>query len=205
MDDWLLHKDIVEQLPNYYQGSGESLLTIFGRIESVIERDFYVLAPLRKKVLASCLEKDEFNTEINISDMSLTRRAANQERDFSRRIFRQIIRLPGIKRNWLGFFYPESQEHIATTTNGFEMGRKRFELKLTKALILEDLKKINRHGVFCFESIRFSERSLEELGEINREEISRGEMYIFKRTFRDSQTIPRMNSLSAIHGKVLLK
>jgi hypothetical protein len=48
MDDWLLHKDIVEQLPNYYQGSGNTLLTLFGRVESVIERDFYMLPHYEK-------------------------------------------------------------------------------------------------------------------------------------------------------------
>lgn len=203
MDDWLLHKDIVEQFQNYYQGSGKTLLTLFGRIESVLERDFYILLPIKRKFLASCLEQAEFNTEI--SDLPLTRRAARQERDFSRRIYKRIKQLPGIKKYWRGFFYPESQEDVAVTINQFEMGRKKFELKLAKELILEDLQKIKRGGVFCFESIRNSERSLEELGEVEREEVSRGEMYIFKRTFRNDQTIPRMNSLSAIEGKVLLK
>jgi hypothetical protein len=205
MDDWLLHKDIVEQLPNFYEGSGKVLLTIFGRIESVIERDFYMLVPLKRKFMAACLESDEFNTEINNSDRPLTRSAVAHERYFSIRIDRRIKRLPKIKRNWHAFFYPESQEYVATIADDFDGVRKKFELKLIKEFLLEDLEKIKRSGVFCFESIRFSERSLKELGETEREEISRGEMYVFKRTFRDRQTFPRMNSLSAIHGKVLLK
>lgn len=205
MDDWLLHRDILERLPNYYRNSNRTLLTVFGRIESGLERDFYMLLPLKKKLFKSCLENDEFSFEIQKSDFPLTRPAASQERDFSRRIYNRISDLPNVSHHQFGFYQPDTLDDIATTTNTFNNGRKKFELQLIKRLVLDDLERTGRKGVFCFESFRFSEKTLRDLGETEREEIIREDSFVYKRIFRNNRNLRfRMNSFSVIHGKVLL-
>lgn len=150
MDDWLLHKDIIGRVLDYY-GPHKHLMTVYGRVESVVEREFRIILPLKKKLLKSCLEDPEFSKEIRDSDLPMTL-DTSEGRNFSRRIYNRYSYFPGFEHSWRGFFLPETNEEISTRTEEFSEGRKTVELRLRKELVLEDLKKIERGGVFCFES-----------------------------------------------------
>lgn len=203
MDDWLLHKDIIDRVADYY-GPHKCLLTVYGRVESVVEREFRIILPLKKRLLKFCLDDPEFSNEIRDSDLPMTLDTPDG-RNFSRRIYNRYSYFPGFEHSRRGFFLPETNEEISTRSEVFSEGIKTVELKLRKELVLEDLKKIERGGVFCFESFRFSERTIEELGECERSEIFRGEHFIYKKTFRNNNSLRlRMKSFSVITGKVMV-
>ncbi len=203
MDAWLNHQDTIQQLSDYFD-SNKCLLSVYRRVESIVERDFSILLPLKKSLVKDSLKTTEFDEQIRKSDLPMTIETP-ADRNFSRRIYHRLSIFPGHKHSNRGFVLPETDEEILTRINQFSEGRKITDLKLRKELVWYDLKTIKRSAVYCFESFRFSEKTIEELGEREHSETFQGKHFIYKIVFRNNESLRlRMKSFSLIIGKVLV-
>jgi len=203
MDKWFLHTDVTREIRDYRSKPG-ILLPVYSKIESVVEKEFRILLPVKSKVIKSCLEVAEFADEMRGSDKPLTRDTP-RGREFVKRIHHRFSIFPDVEGGISRYFRKKSQEDIAIKRCDFSEGRSMLKLELAGELILEDLRKVRRKGLFCFEIFRFSEKTIEELGCQKKDEIEKGDYYIFHRYIGNGKNLRfRMRSFSLTTGKVII-
>jgi len=204
MDEWLLHTDVMERVENYYS-KPDIIMPVYSKIDSIIQKEFYILVPVRSRVIKSCLKNPEFAEEMKIPEFPLTHDTP-RGREFSRRIRNRFSVFPDVVAGLFRYYRKSTQEDVAIKRYEFSEGRKVLELNLNKKIILEDLRKVKRKGLFCFEVFRFSERTLEELGCQEKDEIEKGDYYIFHTFFRNNTALRfRMNSVFVTMGKAIIE
>ncbi len=204
MDKWLLHTDVKKRLKDYYS-KPDILMPVYSKIESVVEKECYILLPLKSKVIKSCFNEPEFNGELRQSEKPLTRDTP-RGREFSRRIHNRFSIFPDATAGRFRYFRKTTQEDIAIKRYEFSEGREVLELRLRKEIVLEDLRKLSRKGLFCFEIFRFSEKTLQDLGLREEDKIEKGDYYVYRRTLiHYAGSRFRMNSVSLMMGKMLIE
>lgn len=205
MDEWFNHSDVINQIEKYHSKS-DILMPVYSKTESVLEREFYVLLSLKSNIIKTCLNVPDFEKEITASDKPFTRDTP-RGREFLPRIRNRFSIFPDAEQGLYNYFRKTTQETIALKKDTFSEGRYKLELALRKELIHEDLRINKRKGLFCFDIFRFSEKSLNELNCHYNDEIKRGDHYIYQRFCRSNDAARyrlRMNSVSAISGKILI-
>ena len=205
MDEWFNHSDVINQIEKYHSKS-DILMPVYSKIESVLEREFYILLSLKSNIIKTCLNVPDFEKEITASDKPFTRDTP-RGREFLRKISNRFSIFPDAEQGLSNYFRKTTQENIALKKDTFSEGRYKLELALRKELIREDLRINKRKGLFCFDIFRFSEKSLNELDCHYNDEIKRGDHYIYKRFCRSNDTVRfrfRMNSVSAMTGKIVI-
>ena len=205
MDEWFNHSDVINQIEKYYSKS-DILMPVYSTIKSVLEREFYILLSVKSNIIKSCLNVPDFEKEITNSDKPFTRDTP-RGREFLPRIRNRFSIFPDAEQGLSNYFRKTTQEVIAIKKDTFSRGRHKLELALRKELILEDLRINRRKGLFCFDIFRFSEKSLNELDFHYKDEVKRGDHYIYRRFCRSIDTDRfrfRMNSVSALLGKILI-
>lgn len=205
MDEWFNHSDVINQIEKYHSKS-DILMPVYSKIESVLEREFYILLSVKDKIIKACLNVPDFEKEITASDKPFTRDTP-RGREFLPRIRNRLSIFPDAKLGMGNYFRKTTQEVIFIKKDTFSEGRHKLELSLRKELIREDLRINNRKGLFCFDIFRFSEKSLDELDFHYNDEVKKGDHYIYRRFCRNIDADRfrfRMNSVSAILGKILI-
>jgi hypothetical protein len=181
-------------------------MPVYSKIKSVLEREFYILLSLKSNIIKTCLNVPDFEKEITASDKPFTRDTP-RGREFLPRIRNRFSIFPDYEQGLSNYFRKTTQENIALKKDTFSEGRYKLELALRKELICEDLRINKRKGLFCFDIFRFSEKSLNELDCHYNDEIKLGGYYIYQRFCRSNDVVryrSRMNSVSAITGKILI-
>lgn len=205
MDDWFNHSDVINQIEKYHSKS-DILMPVYSKIESVLEREFYIFLSLKSNIIKTCLNVPDFEKEITASDKPFTRDTP-RGREFLPRIRNRFSIFPDAEQGLSNYFRKTTQENIALKKDAFSEGRYKLELALRKELICEDLSINKRKGLFCFDIFRFSEKSLNEIDCHYNDEIKRGDHYIYQRFCRSNDAVRyrfRMNSVSAMTGKLLI-
>jgi len=205
MDEWFEHSDVINQIEKYHSES-DILLPVYSTIESVLERESYILLSVKSDVIKSCLNDPDFKKESTNSDKPFTRDTP-RGREFLPRIRNRYSIFPDAEQGLSIYFRETTQEILSRKKDDFTEGRHKIELSLRKELILEDLKINKRKGLFCFDIFRFSEKSLDELYCHDNDEVKKGDHYIYQRFCKNIDADRfrfRMNSVSAILGKVLI-
>ncbi len=205
MDEWFDHSDVINQIDKYYSESN-ILMPVYSTVESVLERESYILLSVKSDIIKSCLSDPDFGKESANSDKPFTRDTP-RGREFLPRIRNRFSIFPDAEQGLSIYFRKTTQEVLSRKKDDFTEGRHKLELSLRKELILEDLKINKRKGLFCFDIFRFSEKSLDELDFHYNDVVKKGDHYIYRRFCKNIDTGRfrfRMNSVSAILGKILI-
>jgi hypothetical protein len=205
MDKWFHHSDVIEQIERYYS-KPDILLPVYLKIESVLEHEFYILLSVKSNIAKSCLKIPEFEEELKESDKAFTRETP-RGREFLPRISHRFSIFPDAEQGLSNYYRKTTQEDIAIKKVTFSEGRHKLKLALRKEIINEDLKINQRKGIFCFDIFRYSEKSLDALNCDFKDEIKRGDYYIYKRFCRSNNVVKsrfRMKSVSSIYGKIII-
>ena len=84
MDKWFNHFDFINRIEEYHLKS-KVLIPVYSEIESVLEKESFILLPIKAKFVRNCLSVPDCDEEIRNSDMQFSRESP-RGRDFMVRI-----------------------------------------------------------------------------------------------------------------------
>jgi|GEM_PF-2558473 hypothetical protein len=200
-DDWMLQFDVRELLEKSpFDANG--YVTIYEKKESHIERRFTILNPLPRRHCLAAIKRDHtFNEDIGRVRFPVVR----PSQGFSREIHIS-------PRFWK--YLKKHDVDAALSDNGsvlFEWRRTcsggtavtRFWMK--EDVLRDDLERHRLWGLWCIDSMRFSEKSLPDLGLSDTREVFRSDAFVYQLFIGHRPGFHfRMQTASIVMGKRLL-
>jgi hypothetical protein len=200
MDLWLQQQDtrkLLEESPLDSQG----FCTVYEKTESILQRRFILLIPLSKRQSVSALTSGhEFNRDMKLARLPIVR-SANRH-SFAPCISRRFWKYS--KQTGIRAALDEKGEVLFDWWNGFNCGTQTTRIRVRHDLIQDDLVRHKLCGLWCIDSIRFSERTPLDLGMRTVRQLYRGKdfVYQFSVGHRPGHRL-RMQTASFVMGKRL--
>lgn len=198
-DEWMLQCDVRELLERS-PTDANGYLTVYEKAESHVERRFTILNPLARRNCLNAIKRDHsFNEEICGARFPVVRptQGYSREMQISPRFWKDV-RQHGLNAALAddGSTLFEWQPSAAGTIK---------LLRMKEDILCDDLRRHRLCGVSCIESMRFSEKSLAELGLSDTRVVHRAPDFIYRLFIGHRPGFRfRMQTASIVMGKRIM-
>ncbi|PYS77478.1 MAG: hypothetical protein DMF70_16565 [Acidobacteria bacterium] len=196
-DPWMLQID-VRQLLETTPVDDKGYLTIYDTTESHLERRFTIVNPLARRSCFAAIKRDHtFNEDIERARFPVVcRYGYTHDMRIAPRFWRKFKKLAldavlGDDGAVLFEWRPGHSGRNAVTN-----------VRMRQDILRDDLRRHHLCGLWCTESMRFSERSISELGLSEIREVFQSNDFIYQLFIGDRPEIKfRMQTVSVLLGK----
>jgi hypothetical protein len=200
-DSWMLQLDrreLLEKSPvdlNRY-------ITIYEKRESHIERLFTIFNPLpRRRCLASIKRDHTFNEDMGHVRLPVVRpsQGFSREMHISPRFWKYL------KKRGNDAALSEDGSVLFEWTPNSPNGKAANRIWIREDILCDDLQRHDLWGLWCIDSMRFSEKSIADLGLSETREVFRSDAFVYQLFIAHRPDFPfRMQTTSVVMGKRLL-
>ena len=202
MDDWMLQLDTRNLLENS-PVDNDGFIVVYEKRESHIERRFILLNPLPRRHCFASLKRDHmFSEDTSRVRYPIVRRVGGilRELRLTPRFFKYATKY-GIDAG-----LAEDGSTLFDWTHNVSGGTSVTRFRMKSHILEDDLKRHNLLGLWCIDSMRFSEKSLADLQLTTTRESFHSEPYRYELLLSHRPRFRfRMLALSVVMGKRLLK
>jgi hypothetical protein len=174
-DPWMLQVD-VRRLLETSPVDQKGYLTIYEKKEFHLERRFTLLNPLARRSCFAAIKRDHmFNEEIERARFPVVcRNGCTNDMRVSPRFWRYC------RGHGINAVLDEDESVLFEWEPSRSNRRSVRSVRMKEAILREDLQRHHLCGLWCTESMRFSERSVSELGLSDTREVFRSDDFIYQ-------------------------
>jgi hypothetical protein len=181
---------------------GNGYLTIYEKKESHIERRFTILNPLSRRQCFAAVKRDHtFNKEIHDARFPVVRpsQGFSQEMRISPRFWRYF------KKHGIDAVLADDGTVLFDWQCSYSGGKTVTSVRMKEDILRDDLQRHHLCGLWCTESMRFSERTPSELGLSDTREVFRSDDFVYQLFIGHRPGFKfRMHTVSIVMGKKIL-
>jgi hypothetical protein len=200
-DDWMLQFDVRELLEKSPIGP-DGYLTIHEKRESHIERRFTIFNPLPRRHCLASIKGDHTSSEDTIRvrfPVVRSSEGVSREIQISPRFWKYL------KKRGINAALDENGSSLFEWRRDLSGGTAVTRFWIKEDILRDDLERHRLWGLWCTESILFSEKSLADLGLSETREVFRSDAFVYQLFIGHRPTFHfRMQTASIVLGKRIL-